>query len=68
MTTMPVTVPPIDVDDPSVALCSGEQVGRCATCHRRTHRYGHGGNPLCSYCFAEQSARWGAGVKHVGRG
>lgn len=68
MTVTSEAAPPIAEDDPSVAMCSGDQVGRCATCHRRTHRYGRGGNPLCSWCFAEQSMRWGSGVKHAPRG
>ncbi|PWI06566.1 hypothetical protein DIZ27_32930 [Streptomyces sp. NWU339] len=55
--------PPVSEDDPSVATCSGEQVGMCATCQRRTHRYGRGGNPLCSYCRADLQQKWGTSVK-----
>ncbi|MGY3199680.1 hypothetical protein ACVW19_000190 [Streptomyces sp. TE5632] len=57
--------PPPTEDDPSVAMCSSDQVGRCTVCHRRTHRYGRGGNPLCSYCFTAQAAKWGSIVKHT---
>lgn len=28
------------------------QNGPCAKCHKPTHRYGHGGNPLCTECRA----------------
>ncbi|MFF0206486.1 hypothetical protein [Streptomyces althioticus] len=51
--------PPVTEDDPSVAACFSDQVGRCASCNRRTHGYGHGGNPLCSYCFTDQEQRSG---------
>ncbi|MEQ4608510.1 hypothetical protein ACFWGE_30225 [Streptomyces bacillaris] len=26
------------------------QTGPCARCQQPTHRYGHGGNPLCKVC------------------
>ncbi|CAL9539288.1 hypothetical protein SUDANB54_04199 [Streptomyces sp. enrichment culture] len=66
-TQMNDTVPPITEDDPSVSMCSGDHVGRCSQCHRRTHRYGRGGNPLCSWCFEARSAKWGSAVRHIGR-
>ncbi|MFE7948189.1 hypothetical protein [Streptomyces sp. NPDC057426] len=30
--------------------CPPDQVGLCAKCHKPTHRYGFGGNPLCPVC------------------
>lgn len=30
--------------------CAVDQVGPCASCQKLTHRYGPGGNPLCSTC------------------
>ncbi|WDN56148.1 hypothetical protein [Streptomyces clavuligerus] len=38
---------------PSLPICPTSQVGRCAVCHHPTHRYGHGGNPLCPVCRAD---------------
>ncbi|MFH8483679.1 hypothetical protein [Streptomyces sp. NPDC018055] len=32
------------------------QTGPCATCQQPTHRYGHGGNPLCASCRAKLPA------------
>lgn len=54
---------PITEPDPSALTSSGDQVGPCTVCHRKIRRYGHGGCPLCSYCFADASAKWGAGVR-----
>ncbi|MFJ3249038.1 hypothetical protein [Streptomyces sp. NPDC086782] len=51
---MTTPVPPISEPDPSMAMCRGDQAGPCVTCHRKTHRYGHGGTPLCSWCAAER--------------
>ncbi|MDC0771732.1 hypothetical protein [Streptomyces sp. HD] len=45
MTTPP---PPLSEPDPSALICPGDQVGLCAGCQRKTHRYGSGGSPLCS--------------------
>ncbi|MEU8740528.1 hypothetical protein AB0K62_13585 [Streptomyces halstedii] len=33
------------------------QTGPCATCRQPTHRYGHGGNPLCPACRAQLPAK-----------
>lgn len=33
-------------------LCLTDQVGECALCHAKCHRYGSGGNPLCLSCLA----------------
>ncbi|MFE9312855.1 hypothetical protein ACIQCF_26165 [Streptomyces sp. NPDC088353] len=49
---MTTPVPSISEPDPSTAMCRGDQVGPCTTCHRKTHRYGSGGCPLCSWCAA----------------
>lgn len=39
-------------DYPSTLTCPGDQVGPCATCQRKTHKYGRGGCPLCQWCMA----------------
>ncbi len=44
MTTTPP--PPVSEPDPSALVCSGDRVGLCAGCQRKTHRYGSGGEPL----------------------
>ena len=36
----------------SYAGAMSTQTGPCATCQQPTHRYGHGGNPLCPACRA----------------
>ncbi|MFD3843022.1 hypothetical protein ACFWWC_43420 [Streptomyces sp. NPDC058642] len=38
--------PPLSEPDPSALVCSGDRVGLCAGCQRKTHRYGSGGEPL----------------------
>ncbi|MFF8910526.1 hypothetical protein [Streptomyces olivaceoviridis] len=38
---------------PPLPECPPSQVGPCANCQQPTHRYGHGGNPLCVVCRAE---------------
>ncbi|WP_267894101.1 hypothetical protein [Streptomyces sp. CB02613] len=38
------------------------QTGPCARCRQPTHRYGHGGNPLCAKCRAELPAKKPNGV------
>lgn len=62
MTTPP---PPVAELDPSALTCPGDQVGSCAGCQRRTHRYGHGGFPLCQWCAAAVRQKWGPGVRSV---
>lgn len=37
---------------PPVPECPPNLVGPCASCQEPTHRYGHGGNPLCPVCRA----------------
>ncbi|MFI8792579.1 hypothetical protein [Streptomyces sp. NPDC055105] len=37
-------------------LCSSDQVGECALCHAKCHRYGPGGNPLCLSCLVDVEA------------
>ncbi|TFV33250.1 hypothetical protein E4K10_31005 [Streptomyces sp. T1317-0309] len=64
---MTAPVPPISEPDPSALVCPGDHVGSCSSCQRKTHRYGYGGNPLCSHCFAAQHAKRSPGVKHIGR-
>lgn len=51
-------VPPISVPDESASLCSGDQRGPCATCHRHTQKYGPGGGPLCDWCLATAKQKW----------
>jgi hypothetical protein len=46
----------IDRPVPPAPECSPSQVGPCAVCQHPTHRYGHGGNPLCVLCRAEVEA------------
>ncbi|GGV87206.1 hypothetical protein GCM10010294_68810 [Streptomyces griseoloalbus] len=61
MTTPP---PPVTEPDPSALTCPGDKVGPCATCQRKTHRYGTGGSPLCGWCMAAAQDRWGPGVRY----
>lgn len=56
-------VPPIADADPSIMACAGSQVGPCSGCGRKTHKYGPGGLPLCTYCFGPQQERWGSTVR-----
>jgi hypothetical protein len=60
--------PPVSDPDPSALACSGDLVGPCAVCRRKTQRYGRGGNPLCHWCAAPVLARWGPNVRHAGTG
>lgn len=62
MTTPP---PRITEPDPSALSCSGDQVGPCCACHRKTHRYGRGGTPLCQWCMAAAKEKWGPNVRMV---
>ncbi|MET8585723.1 hypothetical protein ABZX39_33370 [Streptomyces collinus] len=41
---------------PPLPTCAPAQIGPCAHCRQPTHRYGHGGNPLCPVCLAEVEA------------
>lgn len=45
-----MTAPQPTKGDP--LLCPTDQVGQCALCHAKCHRYGPGGNPLCLSCLA----------------
>ncbi|WP_031069311.1 hypothetical protein [Streptomyces sp. NRRL S-118] len=36
--------------------CPPEHVGPCASCRELTHRYGEGGNPLCTACRRSRSS------------
>ncbi|MFJ4585060.1 hypothetical protein [Streptomyces echinatus] len=62
---MITSVPPIAEPDPSALTCAGDQVGLCAGCQRRTHRYGRGGFPLCQWCAEPVKAKWGAAVRFL---
>lgn len=62
MSTTPV--PPVSEPDPSALTCPGDQVGPCATCRRKTQRYGRGGGPLCEWCFRSALEQWGLNVRH----
>ncbi|WP_346186380.1 hypothetical protein [Streptomyces osmaniensis] len=46
-----------DRPKPPAPTCAPAQVGPCAGCGHPTHRYGHGGNPLCVVCRAPVLAR-----------
>lgn len=37
-------------------MTPSDQVGLCAVCHSRCHRYGPGGCPLCQDCQAKAPA------------
>ncbi|MCG0068174.1 hypothetical protein L0F81_33755 [Streptomyces tricolor] len=60
------TPSPVTEPDPSALVCPGEHVGPCATCQRKTHKYGRGGLPLCGWCFGRARERWGTGVRFAG--
>ena len=63
---MPVTPPPpVSEPDPSALVCSGGQVGQCAGCQRKTHRYGAGGEPLCHWCMATVKDQWDSRVRYT---
>ncbi|MFD5407530.1 hypothetical protein [Streptomyces griseorubiginosus] len=59
------TPPPITEPDPSALVCSGDKVGLCAECQRKTHRYGSGGSPLCQWCMESVQAGWGSTVRFI---
>ena len=40
-----------DRPKPPAPECALKDVGPCVSCQHPTHRYGHGGNPLCSVCL-----------------
>ncbi|MFI5998534.1 hypothetical protein ACIBAC_42700 [Streptomyces sp. NPDC051362] len=60
---MPTPPPPISEPDPSALVCPGDKVGPCGTCQRKTHKYGHGGSPLCQWCMAPVQEAWGPAVR-----
>lgn len=62
---MATPAPPIAEPDPSALTSSGDQVGPCAVCHRKTLRYGRGGCPLCQWCLEPVQAKRGAAVRYV---
>jgi hypothetical protein len=62
---MTTPVPPVTDPDPSAHTCSGDLVGPCAKCQRKTHKYGRGGCPLCQWCMAPVMAKWGPGVRYA---
>ncbi|MET9734489.1 hypothetical protein ABZZ79_28785 [Streptomyces sp. NPDC006458] len=62
MTTAP---PPVNEPDPSALTCPGDQVGPCAACQRKTHKYGRGGTPLCQWCMEPALAKWGPNARYV---
>lgn len=57
--------PPASEPDPSALTCPGDQVGLCAGCQRKTHRYGNGGCPLCQWCMAPVQEKWGTAVRYT---
>nr|WP_079082839.1 hypothetical protein [Streptomyces antibioticus] len=57
--------PPASEPDPSALTCRGDQVGLCAACQRKTHRYGSGGSPLCRWCMAPVQEKWGPAVRYT---
>jgi predicted Fe-S protein YdhL (DUF1289 family) len=61
---MATPTPPVTEPDPSVLVCSGDKIGPCAGCKRKTHRYGAGGSPLCQWCMALAQEKWGPGVRY----
>lgn len=63
---MPVTPPPpISEPDPSALVCPGDRVGQCASCQRKTHRFGSGGEPLCQWCMATAKGQWDSRVRYT---
>jgi hypothetical protein len=62
MTTPP---PPVTEPDTSALICPGDQVGPCASCQRKTHKYGRGGRPLCQWCMAPAMEKWDPIVRYV---
>ncbi|MFC8350940.1 hypothetical protein [Streptomyces sp. NPDC057280] len=63
--TTPTSPPPISEPDPSALVCSGSDVGSCAGCQRKTHRFGNGGFPLCQWCAEPVMAAWSSNVRHT---
>ncbi|RSN90113.1 hypothetical protein DMH26_28565 [Streptomyces sp. WAC 05379] len=61
---MTASPPSISEPDPSALTCPGDQVGHCAGCQRKTHRYGRGGCPLCQWCLAPVMEKWGPNVRY----
>lgn len=53
MAGMPVT----DRPKPPAPTCAPAYVGPCQGCQESTHRYGPGGNPLCSICTRDLETR-----------
>jgi predicted amidophosphoribosyltransferase len=62
MTTPP---PPPAEPEPSILTCSGDRVGLCCGCQRKTHKYGSYGSPLCQWCMAPVQSGWGSVVRFV---
>ncbi|CAL9668162.1 hypothetical protein SUDANB2_07270 (plasmid) [Streptomyces sp. enrichment culture] len=62
---MTTPAPPVTEPDPSVLTCPGDLIGPCATCQRKTHKYGRGGSPLCTWCMEPVQQKWGPGVRYV---
>ncbi|MXM67650.1 hypothetical protein GR925_30500 [Streptomyces sp. HUCO-GS316] len=62
---MTTAVPPINEPDPSALICPRDQVGPCAVCGRKTHRYGRGGCPLCQWCAPPVMEQWGPDVHYI---
>ncbi|MEU5583000.1 hypothetical protein ABZ791_35995 [Streptomyces huasconensis] len=62
---MTTSAPAVSEPDPSALACPGEQVGPCAMCRRKTHKYGRGGAPLCQWCAAPVREQWGPNVRFV---
>jgi hypothetical protein len=52
--TMTTPPPPVTEPDPSALTCPGDQVGPCATCQRKTHKY-----------MAPAMEKWGPGVRYI---
>ncbi|MFE5894969.1 hypothetical protein ACFQ6E_39475 [Streptomyces sp. NPDC056462] len=62
---MPTPATPVSEPDPSALIYIGDQAGLCAVCHRKTHRYGHGGCPLCQLVPRTGAGALGPSVRYV---
>lgn len=62
---MSTPAPPISEPDPSALTCPSDQVGLCAGCQRKTHRFAGGGCPLCQWCMAPVMEQRGPSVHYV---
>lgn len=54
-----------DASARSRITCPAWPPAACCACHRKTHRYGRGGTPLCQWCMAAAQAKWGPNVRYT---